>query len=242
MAAFHLEKKADLTIGFTRLPKEGGNRFGQALMRKGRAGRKGPQVRGKAEKASASTGRRSPFISLSLGPLRGPGRKCKERLSRVRQRHHPCACRSFAGLRVQTSRLLGVHEDPGRVLAHEHGPAGNNPAVDLHPGRYDQHCTPTHPRPPAGDHWSARRVEDSLFYSGCTIKGRVVRSLLFPGVTVEEGAVVKDSILFFDAVCRTGGTGYEDHRRREGADRRWLSLGRDPLGRSDHARHRQHHP
>jgi len=46
------------------------------------------------------------------------------------------------------------------------------------------------------------RVEDSLFYSGCTIHGTVVRSVLFPGVTVEHGAEVKDSILFFDTVVQ----------------------------------------
>ena len=46
------------------------------------------------------------------------------------------------------------------------------------------------------------RVEDSLFYSGCTIHGTVVRSVLFPGVTVEHGAEVRDSILFFDTVVQ----------------------------------------
>ena len=45
-------------------------------------------------------------------------------------------------------------------------------------------------------------VEDTLFYSGCHIRGRVSRSLLFPGVVVEEGAVVEDSILFFDTVVK----------------------------------------
>jgi glucose-1-phosphate adenylyltransferase len=45
-------------------------------------------------------------------------------------------------------------------------------------------------------------IEDSLFYSGCEIRGKVSRSLLFPGVKVEEGAVVEDSILFFDTVVK----------------------------------------
>lgn len=43
-------------------------------------------------------------------------------------------------------------------------------------------------------------VDDSLFHSGSDIRGKVSRSLLFPGVVVEEGAVVEDSILFFDTL------------------------------------------
>ncbi|MBQ8894850.1 MAG: glucose-1-phosphate adenylyltransferase subunit GlgD [Clostridia bacterium] len=38
-------------------------------------------------------------------------------------------------------------------------------------------------------------VENSLIADGCTIKGTVKNSVIFRGVTVEEGAVVEDSIL-----------------------------------------------
>ncbi|MCA1765139.1 MAG: glucose-1-phosphate adenylyltransferase [Desulfobulbaceae bacterium] len=43
-------------------------------------------------------------------------------------------------------------------------------------------------------------VHDSLVYNGCEINGIVEHSILFPGVQVGRGAVVKDSILFFDNV------------------------------------------
>ena len=46
------------------------------------------------------------------------------------------------------------------------------------------------------------RVEDSLLYSGCQIKGKVVRSILFPGVKVDSGSVVEDSILFSNTVVK----------------------------------------
>ncbi|MBQ7935976.1 MAG: glucose-1-phosphate adenylyltransferase subunit GlgD [Clostridia bacterium] len=39
------------------------------------------------------------------------------------------------------------------------------------------------------------QVENSLIADGCTIKGTVRNSVIFRGVTVEEGAVVEDSIL-----------------------------------------------
>jgi glucose-1-phosphate adenylyltransferase len=45
---------------------------------------------------------------------------------------------------------------------------------------------------------SSASIQDSLIYNGCTVNGQVERSILFPGAYVEKGAVVKDSILFFN--------------------------------------------
>jgi len=44
------------------------------------------------------------------------------------------------------------------------------------------------------------RIQDSLIYNGCTVEGHVERSILFPGVYVRPGAVIKDSILFFNNI------------------------------------------
>ncbi|OKY74296.1 MAG: glucose-1-phosphate adenylyltransferase [Desulfobulbaceae bacterium DB1] len=43
-------------------------------------------------------------------------------------------------------------------------------------------------------------IRDSLVYNGCIVEGEVERSILFPGVHVKKGAVVKDSVLFFNDV------------------------------------------
>ncbi len=48
------------------------------------------------------------------------------------------------------------------------------------------------------------RVQSSMISAGCIIKGKVVNSVLSPGVIVEEGAVVKDSILFQDCHVKKG--------------------------------------
>jgi len=40
------------------------------------------------------------------------------------------------------------------------------------------------------------RVSDSIVADGCVVKGEVTGSILFPGVTVEKDAVVRDSIVF----------------------------------------------
>jgi glucose-1-phosphate adenylyltransferase len=43
-------------------------------------------------------------------------------------------------------------------------------------------------------------INDSLIYNGCIVEGQVEHSILFPGVHVKKGAMVKDSVLFFDNV------------------------------------------
>jgi glucose-1-phosphate adenylyltransferase len=47
-------------------------------------------------------------------------------------------------------------------------------------------------------------TERSLVANGCRIAGEVVRSVLFPGVTVARGAKVQDSIVMHDAVIGKG--------------------------------------
>ena len=44
------------------------------------------------------------------------------------------------------------------------------------------------------------RVENSLIYNGCKIGGTVRNSILFPGVHVKNGAVVENSVLFFNNI------------------------------------------
>jgi glucose-1-phosphate adenylyltransferase len=46
--------------------------------------------------------------------------------------------------------------------------------------------------------YASAYIDNSLIASGCTIRGHVERSVLAPGVVVEHGAVVRDSILMRD--------------------------------------------
>ena len=52
-------------------------------------------------------------------------------------------------------------------------------------------------RPPVRIEHGAH-AERSLIANGCRVAGRVTRSVLFPGVTVPRGAVVRDSIVMHD--------------------------------------------
>ena len=48
------------------------------------------------------------------------------------------------------------------------------------------------------------QVHRSLISHGCIVDGTVVNSVLSPGVRIEVGAVVRDSILMFDTIVRRG--------------------------------------
>ena len=48
-------------------------------------------------------------------------------------------------------------------------------------------------------------LDNSMAYNGCIIDGKVKNSILFPGVRVEKGAEVTDSVLFFNTVVKAGG-------------------------------------
>lgn len=58
-------------------------------------------------------------------------------------------------------------------------------------------------RPPALVE-SGAEVVQSLVSPACRVAGRVVRSVLSPGVVVEAGAVVEESVVLHDAVIRAG--------------------------------------
>ena len=60
-------------------------------------------------------------------------------------------------------------------------------------------------RSPARVHASAR-IDDSLISPGCTVRGRVVSSVLGPGVAVEEGATVRHAVLLGDCTVGAGAT------------------------------------
>ncbi|HOE62491.1 MAG TPA: sugar phosphate nucleotidyltransferase [Candidatus Sumerlaeota bacterium] len=48
------------------------------------------------------------------------------------------------------------------------------------------------------------RLENSMISPGCRIEGNVIRSILSPGVVLEEDAVIEDSILMHDCVVQKG--------------------------------------
>jgi len=51
---------------------------------------------------------------------------------------------------------------------------------------------------------SSAELQNSLIAEGCTVEGKVVSSVLFPGVEVEKGAVINGSIVMPGAIVKSG--------------------------------------
>ncbi len=60
------------------------------------------------------------------------------------------------------------------------------------------------PDRPAARIRPSARLTDSLVSPGCDVAGEVSGSVLGPGVVVEKGARVADSVIFSDCVIRSG--------------------------------------
>lgn len=78
----------------------------------------------------------------------------------------------------------------------------DQPALDLYDERWTI-LTRSEERPPVKVLTEAT-IDRALLSNGCVISGSVVNSVLSPGVRVESGAVVRDSIILNDAVIRSG--------------------------------------
>jgi glucose-1-phosphate adenylyltransferase len=110
-----------------------------------------------------------------------------------------------AGARVYGYHFDGYWQDVGTIQSYwEANLALLDDRVDL--DLYDQDWvihTRSEERAPARVGATAQ-VHRSLISHGCVINGTVVNSVLSPGVRVDVGAVIRDSIVMFDSVIRSG--------------------------------------
>jgi glucose-1-phosphate adenylyltransferase len=109
------------------------------------------------------------------------------------------------GARVYGYRFDGYWQDVGTI--HSYWEANlallaDHPELDLYDKEWLIH-TRSEERAPAKIGPTAQ-VHRSLVSHGCIISGTVVNSVLSPGVQVDVGAVVRDSIVMFDTVIRSG--------------------------------------
>jgi glucose-1-phosphate adenylyltransferase len=109
------------------------------------------------------------------------------------------------GARVFGYRFTGYWQDVGTIQSYWEANMDllkDRPELDLYDKEWLIH-TRSEERAPAKVGPTAQ-VHRSLISHGCIIDGTVVNSVLSPGVRVEVGAVVRDSIVMFDSVIRAG--------------------------------------
>ena len=109
------------------------------------------------------------------------------------------------GARVFGYRFDGYWQDVGTIQSYWEANMAlldDAPELDLYDREWLIH-TRSEERAPAKIGPTAQ-VHRSLISHGCVINGTVVNSVLSPGVRVDVGAVVRDSIIMFDSVVRAG--------------------------------------
>jgi glucose-1-phosphate adenylyltransferase len=199
---FHLENNADLTVAFTPMPSYGTHRFGQ-----GQIENHDPRGGRLVEYVEKPHKRLFDWASLTIYAFK-PDVLIEALEENAKQESHEFGKDIIPSL-LGNFRLFGYkyHGYWGYTRTLEEywqtniDLLGQPPKLDITTWQIRTNMAHSGIR----DHQPARIgssavVEDSLFYAGCDIKGKVSHSILFPGVKVEEGAVVEDSILFFDTI------------------------------------------
>jgi glucose-1-phosphate adenylyltransferase len=212
---FHLEKKADLTIAFTRIPPEGAHRFGQGLI-EGETSR-GGKISRYVEKPKKALYEWASLTIYLFNPevlLEALTENAKKESHEFGKDIIPSLLGNFRLYGYKHQGYWGYTRTLEEYWRTSMDLLGDDTRIDLRSWQIRTNLAhkEIRDRQPAILGPSAA-VEDSLLYSGCDIRGKVFHSLLFPGARVEEGAVVEDSILFFDAQV-----GREAHVSRTIAD------------------------
>ncbi len=101
----------------------------------------------------------------------------------------------FAGYWVDVGTIAAYWETNLALLE-------ENPGLDLYDPNWVIH-TRSKERPPVKCKPSSQ-IDNSLLSNGCVISGTVINSILSPGVRVERGAVVRDSVIMNDTTIKAG--------------------------------------
>ncbi len=203
MIAFHQQRSADATLGAVIVPIEEGHRFG--ILETDAEGRvnsfeeKPKEPRGTLGSMGIYVFSRDTLTRILIGDAR----PAETGVTPTKHDfgHDIIPAMLARGERVYAYPFTGYWQDVGTVQSYWEAHMEllkDRPAFDLYDPSWVIH-TRSEERPPAHIR-SGAQVASSLISHGCIIKGRVERSVLSPGVVVEENAVVRDSIVLFDTV------------------------------------------
>jgi glucose-1-phosphate adenylyltransferase len=200
--AFHEANHASVTVAVTEVPEESISSFG--ILEADKSGR----IQGFQEKPKSSTSRLA-SMGVYLFHRESLIRWLIEDAARSESAHDfgkDLLPRLVArGEAVYGYRFPSYWQDVGTLDSYYQSNLdflSDRPPLDLNDPSWIVH-TQSADRPPVRFEVGAR-AERSLIANGCRIAGQVTRSVLFPGVTVEKGAVVRESIIMNDTHIRRG--------------------------------------
>ncbi|MDQ6659562.1 MAG: sugar phosphate nucleotidyltransferase, partial [Chloroflexota bacterium] len=207
MIAFHQQHNADVTFGAVVVPLEEGHRFG--ILETDAEGRvisfeeKPSEPRGTLGSMGIYVFDRETLVRVLIEDEHSSengGTPTQHDFGR-----NIIPTMMARGEHVYAYPFTGYWQDVGTVQSYWEAHmelVGDHPAFDLYDPSWPIH-TRSEERPPA-HLLSGAQVANSLISHGCIINGQVEHSVLSPGVVVEEGAVVRDSIVLFDTVIGAG--------------------------------------
>ena len=196
LLATHLERRASATIAVTRVPAEQSRRFGMATVE--RDGRVSALVE-KPERAD------TPFASMGIYLFDTEALVELMRSKPVDMVLDVLRPMLQAGGRLVAHEFQGYWEDVGTVGSFYRANlelVAPVPRLVLDDQRWPI-LTRDEERPPVHVDAGAL-IEDSLVANGCRVAGVVRRSVLSPGVQVEAGAEVVESVVMSDVTVERG--------------------------------------
>lgn len=203
----HLAQKADVTLVTTRVPRADAKRFGVAQVN-GDGRVTGFQYKPEEPASDLATAEvfvyDAPVLLETLERLAEEG-KGDDSEEPLKDFGHELIPRLVEGGRAWEYRLEGYWRDLGTIDSYWRG---HMDLLEPEPGLVlDDPAWPIltygSQRLPARIE-EAARIAGSLIAPGCRVAGRVERSVLAPGVVVEEGALVREAVLLHDVVVRAG--------------------------------------
>lgn len=204
MIAFHQQQNADVTMGAVVVPIEEGHRFGiletDAENRVIAFEEKPARPRGTLGSMGIYVFSRETLVNVLIDDEEDSGANTRHDFG-----HDIIPSMLARQQRVYAYPFTGYWQDVGTIQSYWEAHMellNEQPVFDLYDPSWVVH-TRSEERPPARLH-SGSQVHRSLISHGCIIRGEVERSVLSPGVIVEEGAQVRDSIILFDCVIGAG--------------------------------------
>jgi glucose-1-phosphate adenylyltransferase len=208
MIDYHYEKDADLTIAFTRVPREDSHRFGLASIGD-EDGPRGGRVSHYWEKPENPESEWASMTIMCFKPevlYRALEENQKgdsfhfgrDIIPMLLAQNYKVYGYKFCGYWGYTRTIKEYWQSSMDLL-------GAEPLIDLE--KWVFRTNMEHRRicdnEPAllGD---SAVVKNSYLYNGCKVEGTVVNSILFPGVHVKKDAVVENSVLFFKNIVGEG--------------------------------------
>jgi glucose-1-phosphate adenylyltransferase len=227
LLATHLEKRAAATIAVTRVPADQTRRFGMATLdRDGRV----TELVEKPERAD------TPFASMGIYLFDAPVLAAMLKAGPIDMVLDVLRPMLQAGRTIAAHEYQGYWEDVGTVGSYYRASlelVAPSPRLVLDDQSWPI-LTRDEERPPV--HIGRGAVlEDSLVANGCRVEGTVRRSVLSPGVRVEPGAEVVESVIMSDVVIGRGA------RVRHAILDKYADIGAEAvIGAGEPPAHREH--